>query len=390
MALQDLTPQLRTRLSRLERAVGWFVLLAAALLVAGFGYYLYNTAARKGWFTPKVAYQTSLNNATGLKVGDPVMLMGFNVGEITRIEANAPGDYYGVTIFFRVKKPYYGYVWSDSTVKAAAADFLGGRVLELTKGVSGVPTVAENQEQRVAGVLRRKHVEEQLAVLTRETGDAGAALWRLNELARANRDQFYEPPDKAGPYWVTPAESPAVTERLDRIVNQVELALPGILSLTNDLARVLAEAASATSNLNVMAAAAQPVATNLAALSAQLRGEGALGDWLLAPEARAQLNVVLTNTGTLLANTDANLNRLVEELAKSLENLAGITSNLNAQVQANTNIVSSVSDAIVHTDELIQGLKRHWLLRSAFRPPRTNVEPARSSAPVRAPNDPFR
>lgn len=390
MALQDLTPQLRTRLSRLERAVGWFVLLAAALLVAGFGYYLYNTAARKGWFTPKVAYQTSLNNATGLKVGDPVMLMGFNVGEITRIEANAPGDYYGVTIFFRVKQPYYGYVWSDSTVRAAAADFLGGRVLELTKGVSGVPTVAENQEQRVTGVLRRKHVEEQLTVLTRETGDAGAALWRLNELARANRDQFYEPPDKAGAYWVTPAESPAVTERLDRIVNQVELALPGILSLTNDLARVLAEAASATSNLNVMAAAAQPAATNLAALSAQLRGEGALGNWLLAPEARAQLNVVLTNTGTLLANTDTNLNRLVEELAKSLENLADITSNLNVQVRANTNIVSSVSDAIVHTDELIQGLKRHWLLRSAFRPPRTNVEPARSSAPVRAPNDPFR
>ena len=32
MALNDLTPQLRTRLSRVERAVGWFVLLALALL----------------------------------------------------------------------------------------------------------------------------------------------------------------------------------------------------------------------------------------------------------------------------------------------------------------------------------------------------------------------
>jgi glycerol-3-phosphate acyltransferase PlsY len=34
MALQDLTPQLRTRLNRMERAVGWFVLLAAVLLIA--------------------------------------------------------------------------------------------------------------------------------------------------------------------------------------------------------------------------------------------------------------------------------------------------------------------------------------------------------------------
>ena len=33
MGLQDLTPQLRTRLSRMERAVGWFVVLATALLV---------------------------------------------------------------------------------------------------------------------------------------------------------------------------------------------------------------------------------------------------------------------------------------------------------------------------------------------------------------------
>ena len=35
MALQDLTPQLRTRLSRMERAVGWFVALAVLLLVFG-------------------------------------------------------------------------------------------------------------------------------------------------------------------------------------------------------------------------------------------------------------------------------------------------------------------------------------------------------------------
>lgn len=38
MAVQDLTPQLRTRLSRVERAVGWFVILATLLLLASFAY----------------------------------------------------------------------------------------------------------------------------------------------------------------------------------------------------------------------------------------------------------------------------------------------------------------------------------------------------------------
>ena len=56
MALQDLTPQLRTRLSRMERAVGLFVVIAAGLLLFGFGYYIYTTAERKGWFKTKAPF----------------------------------------------------------------------------------------------------------------------------------------------------------------------------------------------------------------------------------------------------------------------------------------------------------------------------------------------
>src|SRR6266571_2462873 len=64
MALQDLTPQLRTRLSRMERAVGWFVLLATASLAFGFAYYVYNTAERKGWFKIKTPYFTCVRQAS--------------------------------------------------------------------------------------------------------------------------------------------------------------------------------------------------------------------------------------------------------------------------------------------------------------------------------------
>src|SRR6266850_8043895 len=127
MALQDLTPQLRTRLSRMERAVGWFVLLATALLVFGFCFYIFKTAERKGWFKTKIPYQTSISSGAGLKEGDPVKLMGFDVGEITAIVPNDPEDYYNITVQFRIKERHYGYVWSDSVVKVVAGDFLGGR-----------------------------------------------------------------------------------------------------------------------------------------------------------------------------------------------------------------------------------------------------------------------
>lgn len=393
MALQDLTPQLRTRLSRMERAVGWFVLLATALLVFGFGYYIYKTAARKGWFIQKIHYETSLNNATGLKVGDPVMLMGFNVGEITVIEANAPGQYFGVTVSFRVKQPYFGYIWTDSSVKAAAADFLGNRRLEVTKGSAGVPTVSETTNKVAVGVLNAENFKKEFKSLTSQGRSPEEALGLLNTAAKDKASAFYRPLKSASPFWLEPAESPAVTERLERIVDQVEKALPNILALTNQLTLVLNNGANLTSNLNVVAASARPAAENLATLSAQLRGPGALGEWLLPPGGPGQMAAALTNANTLLSNTDTNLALLVGELSRSLDSLANMTSNLNSQVQANTNLVKSLSDAIMHSDDLMQGLKRHWLVRSAFKTsktPKTNASPAAVEGTHRAPKDPFR
>src|ERR1051325_3253651 len=122
MALQDLTPQLRTRLSRMERAVGWFVILALALFLFGLGYYVYKRAERKGWFKTKIYYKTSISSGAGLKVGDPVKLMGFDVGQITSIIPNEPGAYYNITVEFWIKEPHYGYLWSDSSAKVVAGD----------------------------------------------------------------------------------------------------------------------------------------------------------------------------------------------------------------------------------------------------------------------------
>src|SRR6266513_2106472 len=106
--LQDLTPQLRTRLSRLERLVGWFVTIATLLLLLGLGYYVYQLARNRGWFLTKMPYFTFVNNAAGLNVGDRVRLMGFEAGEITHITAQPPeaSEYGNVYVQFRVREPY--------------------------------------------------------------------------------------------------------------------------------------------------------------------------------------------------------------------------------------------------------------------------------------------
>src|SRR5258705_8001102 len=141
MALQDLTPQLRTRLSRLERVVGIFVAVATLLLLGALAYYVFTTAERKGWFKQKLPYFTFVRSATGLKIGDPVRLMGFTRGYIVEIEPMPPyEDQFGdVFVRFVVLEPYYGYIWEDSVAKVEPANFLGDRYIELTKGTNSAP-----------------------------------------------------------------------------------------------------------------------------------------------------------------------------------------------------------------------------------------------------------
>ena len=53
--------------------------------------------------------------------------------------------------------------------------------------------------------------------------------------------------------------------------------------------------------------------------------------------------------------------------------LANLTSNLNVQVQANSNLLGTIGQTIADADDMVQGLNRHWLLRSAFKAKTTNA-----------------
>lgn len=422
MALQDLTPHLRTRLNRMERAVGWFVLMATALLIFGFGYYLHNTARRKGWFKKRVPYFTMVDRATGLRVGDPVMLMGFEVGQITDVQPQPPEDFnYNVYVEFEIREPNYGYLWTEGSRATVAADFLGKRILEVTKGTGGHATylfyplyeltlsevestgaaqkwllardVYDDSETNLVIKAMSPVTKEVLATLRRLGIATIPAFNKLEERKTATAVwgdkqgryvKFIPKPDpKANVYWLVADESPMLTERLQKLVDQVEAALPDILGLTNQLGNVLGNSASLASNLNVVALNAQPASSNLTQLVAQLRGPGALGEWALGTNGQRNLQSTLENANATLNHADTNLAYLAENLARSLDNLAAMTSNLNAQVQANTNLLGSISRAVINADNLVQGLKQHWLLRSAFR--NQSQKPSAPAAPAVSP-----
>ncbi len=346
MPLQDLTPELRTRLSRVEHVVGLFIAVATLLLVAGFVYYIYHTAIRKGWFDIKVTYYTCIDDATGLKPGAPVKLMGFDVGEITLVTARDPEDAPPVHVEFQIKRPYYGYIWTDSKVRISAGDFLGNRFMEVVIGVNGKPTVREDKKD--------------VLILT----DPANGL--------------YEPAFVSGKkprfYGLECEESPALTRRLEAVVKKVEQGIPGFLALTNKIADVLSCGANVIANVDATVVGTRTVMTNLAVITGSLRDpRGSLGDWIIPTNVHRQITTAMdsaNNTFTAatatLTTANTNVAAIAALLKRSLEDSAAITSNLNAQVQANSTILSELSGLIIHSDELMQGLKRHWLLKDSF------------------------
>jgi hypothetical protein len=145
-----------------------------------------------------------------------------------------------------------------------------------------------------------------------------------------------------------------------------------------------------------MLASARPLVTNLGVISANLRDpHGSLGNWLLPTNLQCSLSqtlsaasLTLISANSVATNADTQLTVLATEMDRTLENLSLITSNLNKQVQVNTNILSEMSALITNTDHMISGLKRHWLLRSAFKEKKTNA-PAGDRPSLMPPKAPF-
>jgi ABC-type transporter Mla subunit MlaD len=428
MALQDLTPQLRTRLSRMERAVGWFVMLSLILLVSGFVYYLYNTAERKGWFRTKALFYTFTKSANGLKAGDSVTLIGLGVGQITRMEPMPPENQYNMYVEFELNAPYFGYIWSEGSYAVVApASLLGSRMLEVTKGTNGYPTYAFHPLRLVSIAEARSLPDANNWVMAEEllSPDGTNLLARpyqpltnLEAIASArytaieimatniqqklmtgiwnDQDGRYEVYKKGNRYWLHSKETPAATDQLQALVAQVQSALPGVFNLTNELNQVLTNTAALTSNLNVVAVSARPAVSNLSAALATLDQPGALGRWLLPTNVVRGVEDTLGAATTSLTNASTNLTMLASNLNRSLDSLAGITGNLHEQVAANPTLLRGVADAIVHADQLVQGLKRFWLFRHLFPadsgtpapPANTNSPPASPGSAVRSPKDP--
>lgn len=388
MALQDLTPQLRTRLRRVEWVVVMFLAGTALLALCGLGWFIKSTGDKRGWWVVQVPYYTYLNDGGTVKVGTPVKRLGFTIGEVVSIESTDDNDWnrsqgYNVFVRFLVRAPYHGYLFTDCSVKVAGLpiDIAGGSFLDVvpTRG-SGLPTTSTNTPTGRLGVLSDKYA------------------YTMGTPAATNHIQYatFKKTDKG--YFLR-------TEPAGDLIGELTFLIPKIR-----------EAFSKPGGLGDLL-----IPTNLAS---RLDRPGGLGDLVLPTNLNSALHETLTNlnrqiggVGSLVTNLDqtlppllTNLNQtlppLLAELTPTMSNLnltlpplltnlntqiadvGPLVSNLNATLpgvltQANltlgdvrTNTLPAANQLLTNSAEFVGGLKRHWLFRGAFK---TNAPKVKSN-----------
>jgi len=364
MALQDLTPQLRTRLRKVEWVVVLFLAGAVVVALVGLGFFIKTTGDKRGWWVKQVPYYTYLRDGSSVKVGTPVKMLGFTIGEVVQIDT-APDDSWhrseGFNVFVRflVRDPYQGYIFTDSKLKVSGMpiDIAGGNFLEVTRSQGlGIPTTA--LATNVPG------------------GRALGVLWDkyAYNLGRAEVTNFirYDPvtPDDKG-YFLR-------TEVTGDLIGELTLLVPKIR-----------EAFTKPGGLGDLL-----FPTNL---SSRFDRPGGLGEIMIPSNLGAALTVTLTNLnaqiggiGSLVSNLDAtvpplltNLNStlppLVTQVNRQIQGVGPLVSNLNTTLpgtlvevertlgSVRSNTLPAVDGVLTNSSEFVGGLKRHWLFRGAFK-----------------------
>lgn len=101
----------------------------------------------ESFFATKYTLRIYMDNAGGLKKGDPVRLAGIDVGNVDQIRVSGSQDpQRAVEVLVRVLRRYQGEIRGDSEVTLESEGLLGQRFLDITRGSPKLPSLTAGAE----------------------------------------------------------------------------------------------------------------------------------------------------------------------------------------------------------------------------------------------------
>jgi phospholipid/cholesterol/gamma-HCH transport system substrate-binding protein len=326
--------------------VGVFVLGSLAVALVG----LLAVGTGRRWFERKTDLRAAFpaEKAAVVHKGVPVRLAGERIGEVTGIRMEGI-ELTHVTMRVRADALEALRTDSKAILRVPIAGLVGELAIELTPGKDQAPFPAESELPGISQGDLLGEIEEVAKVLAVEVPAITKQVRVLLENANALLGQAAEA--KAGTHAST------LLANTSRVVGQIERE------------NVAARAAAILKEVDRL----------MAALNA---GEGSAGKLLKDPATHDQIVLLLQD-----------LHRSWADIAKILEGtgkLAGDAGVLTAQVKKRAESIPAMMDQterlLLRTNQTLEGMQRHWLLRGTMAEPGTPpAPPAVLDAPTGAP-----
>jgi phospholipid/cholesterol/gamma-HCH transport system substrate-binding protein len=124
--------------ARIQQIVGWFIIVPVIIV----GAVLYEVSKNENLFEEKYELTTVLSEGYGLKPGQPVVMLGIQIGRIAKVEFSEQND---AKVTLRILKKYQEKVRQNSIAKLGkSGGFFGDPQIEITVGNKSLPMVAED------------------------------------------------------------------------------------------------------------------------------------------------------------------------------------------------------------------------------------------------------
>jgi phospholipid/cholesterol/gamma-HCH transport system substrate-binding protein len=121
---------MKVKFNKFEKIAGLFVLVAIfGIIVASI-----SIGIKKGWFSSRLSFQTTMTSAEGIHPGTTVQMSGLRAGSVDDVELVSASE---VKVRFTIIDKFAAQIKKDSIVQVFRPFIIGDKVLEVTVGSEG-------------------------------------------------------------------------------------------------------------------------------------------------------------------------------------------------------------------------------------------------------------
>jgi len=361
---------MRFKIRFADQIVGIFVLAAIAAVVV----VVVLIGVNQRWFARNYSFTSRFSSASGLFVGMPISLRGFEIGKISGIALNAQNE---VDVKFTIEDTYYDRVKPDSVLELTSSPIGLGVTLKFHSGKNSFPPVPEGSYVPSLDTEEGQQLVAQGKVdIPKDADVIGSVIAKLNPVLDETRLAIMEVRRTAstlnvalngggGPMGTmvnnlskTPGKVNAAVDDIDGKINTV---LDKVSVIADNITDISVQTRGVIGDLS---ANLDAISENLKEMTGSLKNTQGLARRLLDPS--GSMDTFLNDSNELYNQVDSALKN-VNEMTAQLKSFAEFVNGTRPQV---TSLLEKGSTTLSTANDVLEAAKNNPLLKGGV-PART-------------------